>query len=117
MASAHGDHPAQPPTIIDEARMLWVSGVIHDRGFLRERGITVVIDLKADVDHGVPSLADNILYVYLPSHDGTLPNLDRLHAVVAMATSLTAVNLIREQRPGALYNVNFGHHLLDSRPS
>jgi protein-tyrosine phosphatase len=124
--------------------------MIHDWGFLRERGITVVIDLEADVDHGVPSLADNILYVYLPIHDGTLPNLDRLHAVVAMATSLvaaghrllahcgmglnllalvaglalvrmgmpaaTAVHLIRERRPGALFNENFVRHLLDHRP-
>lgn len=150
MEAAHGDYPAQPPTSIDEGGMLWVSGVIRDWGFLREQGITVVIDLEDDVDHGVPSIADNILYIYLPIHDGELPNLDRLHAVAALAASLlasghrvlahcgmglnrsalvaglalvrmgmqatAAVELIRERRPGALYNENFVRHLLDHVP-
>lgn len=140
-------YPAQPPTSIDSEGMLWVSGVIHDWKLLHEQGITVVIDLEADIDHGVPSRADHILYIYLPIHDGELPNLDRLHAVAGLAASLittghrvlahcgmglnrsalvaglalvrmgmspaTAVDLIRERRPGALYNEHFVRHLLD----
>ncbi|MFM8891245.1 MAG: dual specificity protein phosphatase family protein [Planctomycetia bacterium] len=141
------DYPAQPPVSIDAGGMLWVSGVIHDWSLLNAHGITVVIDLEADVDHGVPSRADHILYIYLPIHDGELPNLDRLHAVATLASSLitaghrvlahcgmglnrsalaaglvlvrmgmqpaTAVDLIRERRPGALYNEHFVRHLLE----
>jgi len=33
------------------------------------------------VDHGVPTTADEFLYIYLPIHDGGMPNLERLHAV------------------------------------
>ena len=149
MAAARGDYPAQPPTSIDDEGMLWVSGVIEDWSLVSESGITVVIDLEDEVDHGVPSVADNILYIYLPIHDGTLPNLDRLHAVATLAASLVAaghrvlahcgmglnrsalvagltlvrmgmpatraVDLIRERRPGALYNEEFVRHLLEHR--
>ena len=80
--------PSAAPTPIDDARTLWISGVIGDWQAVHDCGITVIIDLEAGVDHGVPARTDKILYVYLPIDDGRLPDLDRLHAVADLAASL-----------------------------
>jgi len=73
---------------IDDAGRLFLSGAIHDWSRVHALGITVVIDLEGDIDHGVPTAADQFLYIYLPIHDGNLPQLDRLHAVARMAAEL-----------------------------
>ncbi|MFO1077339.1 MAG: dual specificity protein phosphatase [Planctomycetota bacterium] len=75
-------------TQVDDAGCLFLSGTIEDWRPLHDRGITVVVDLEGDVDHGVPTAADEFLYIYLPIHDGDLPNLDRLHAVGRLAADL-----------------------------
>ncbi len=75
---------------LDDAGCLFLSGKIEDWKPVHERGITVVIDLEGDVDHGVPAVADAFLYVYLPIHDGAMPNLDRLHAVALLGSQLVA---------------------------
>jgi len=75
-------------TQVDDDGRLFLSGSIEDWAPVHERGITVVIDLEGDVDHGVPTAADAFLYVYLPIHDGDLPNLDRLHAVAELGARL-----------------------------
>jgi hypothetical protein len=75
-------------TQIDDAGRLFLSGSIEDWQPVHERGVTVVVDLEGDVDHGVPTAADAFLYVYLPIHDGDLPNLDRLHAVGRLGAEL-----------------------------
>jgi NAD(P)-dependent dehydrogenase (short-subunit alcohol dehydrogenase family) len=134
------------PTRIDEAGCVWVSGFVADWGELERLGISVIVDLEGDIDHGVPRKADNILYVYLPIHDAHLPNLARLHAVAALVAECAArgqrvlchcgaglnrsplvaglaliarghapeevVALIRDRRPGSLYNEEFVRHLL-----
>ena len=73
---------------IDDDGRLFISGVINDWKPVHKRSITVVIDLEGDIDHGVPTAADQFLYVYLPIHDGDLPQLDRLHAVSDMVATL-----------------------------
>lgn len=75
-------------TQVDEAGLLYISGVILDWRPVHDLDISVVIDLEDDLDHGVPTAADEFLYVYLPIHDAELPNLDRLHAVAESATYL-----------------------------
>ena len=75
---------------LDDAGRLFLSGSIEDWQPVHDQGITVVIDLEGDVDHGVPTAADQFLYVYLPIHDGDLPNLDRLHAVARLGAALVA---------------------------
>lgn len=77
-------------TQVDDAGRLFLSGSIDDWQAVHEKGISVVIDLEGDVDHGVPTAADEFLYVYLPIHDGDLPNLDRLHAVATLGADLRA---------------------------
>ncbi len=73
---------------IDDAGRLFLSGSIEDWKLVHDRGVTVVVDLEGDIDHGVPTAADAFLYVYLPIHDGDLPNLERLHAVGRLAAEL-----------------------------
>lgn len=75
-------------TQIDDAGRLFLSGSIEDWAPVHARGISVVVDLEGDVDHGVPTVADEFLYVYLPIHDGDLPNLERLHAVGRLGAEL-----------------------------
>ena len=77
-------------TQVDDDGRLFLSGSIEDWQRVHEKGITVVIDLEGDVDHGVPTAADEFLYVYLPIHDGALPNLERLHAVAQLGARLVA---------------------------
>jgi protein-tyrosine phosphatase len=77
-------------TEVDDAGRLFLSGSIEDWKPVHDLGITVVIDLDGDIDHGVPTAADAFLYVYLPIHDGDLPNIARLHAVARLGASLVA---------------------------
>jgi dual specificity protein phosphatase-like protein len=73
---------------MDDDGRLFLSAAIQDWKPILDRGIDVVIDLEGDVDHGVPTVADRFLYVYLPIGDGELPDLDRLHAVAKLGAEL-----------------------------
>ncbi len=67
---------------------LFLSAAIHDWKPILDHGINIVIDLEGGVDHGVPTEADQFLYIYLPILDGELPDLDRLHAVARLGAEL-----------------------------
>lgn len=73
---------------IDDDGRLYLSAAINDWKPILDRGIDTVIDLEGDIDHGVPTNVDHFLYIYLPIHDGQMPDLDRLHAVAKMCASL-----------------------------
>ncbi|HWP39285.1 MAG TPA: dual specificity protein phosphatase family protein [Tepidisphaeraceae bacterium] len=73
---------------LDDDGRLFLSAAIRDWAPIHQRGITTVIDLEGGVDHGVPELHDQFLYIYLPIHDGKMPDLDRLHAVAKLAAEL-----------------------------
>ena len=73
---------------MDDDGRLFLSAAIHDWLPVLDRGIDCVIDLEGGIDHGVPELTDKFLYVYLPIHDGELPDLDRAHAVAKLGAEL-----------------------------
>lgn len=73
---------------LDDASRLFLSAAIQDWAPIHERGINTVIDLEGDIDHGVPTVANQILYIYLPIHDKQMPDLDRLHAVARLGATL-----------------------------
>jgi hypothetical protein len=73
---------------MDDDGRLFLSAAIHDWRPILDRGIDTVIDLEGGIDHGVPELSDKFLYIYLPIHDGELPDLDRLHAVAKLGAEL-----------------------------
>jgi protein-tyrosine phosphatase len=78
------------PTQIDDQGCIWVSGFLADWTQVHERDITVVVDLEGDIDHGVPTTSDRMLYVYLPFHDAMLPNLERLQSVASLVAGMAA---------------------------
>jgi protein-tyrosine phosphatase len=73
---------------IDEGGCLYISPRIDDWQFLEEHEISVVIDLEGDLDAGVPTLPNHVLYLYYPIFDEDLPNLDKLHAVACLGATL-----------------------------
>lgn len=131
---------------LDESRSLFISPSIDDWGPIEEHGITVVIDLDGDLDIGIPTVPNHLLYIYFPIDDEELPDLAKLHALASLGASLIknghrvlshcgmglnrsalvagvilhklgmngedAVALLREKRPGALFNENFAKYLL-----
>ena len=73
---------------LDDAGCLFLSPKIEDWKYLDEHGITVVIDLEGEIDHGIPTVPNHILYVYFPIYDEDLPDLPKLHAVARMGAAL-----------------------------
>ncbi|MCI0695992.1 dual specificity protein phosphatase family protein [candidate division KSB1 bacterium] len=137
---------------IDDAQHLFISPEIDDWQPITERQISVIIDLDGDIDIGVPTVPNQLLYIYFPIRDGDLPDLHKLHALGQFGATLlqqgqkilshcglgcnrsalvagvilnylgmdgaSAVRLLREKRPGALFNEQFAAYLnsLDQNP-
>jgi len=136
---------------IDEERQLFISPSIDEWKLIEDRGITAVIDMDGDLDLGIPSIPNHMLYIYFPIFDEGLPNLNKLHAVARLVARLVtqgervlahcgmgfnrsalvaglaltylgmtgedAVALLREKRPGALFNENFASYLAGLPPN
>ena len=77
-------------TQVDDAGRLFISPVIHDWDAVSSRGIDTIIDLEGGLDIGVPTVPNQILYVYFPILDENLPNLEKLEAVAALGADLVA---------------------------
>ena len=75
---------------VDDESRLFISPAITDWDTLTCHGVDTVIDLDGDIDCGVPTLPDRCLYIYFPIFDEGLPNLDKLHALGNLGTSLVA---------------------------
>lgn len=137
---------------LDNAGCLYLSPKITDWKHLDDHRITVVIDLEGELDHGVPTIPNHILYVYFPIYDEDLPDTAKLIAVARLGSALVrsghrvlshcgmgfnrsalvaglilmdmgmsgreVVALLRQKRPGALFNEVFAQYLegLDGLP-
>ena len=73
---------------IDDDETLFISPAIDDWTSVFARRIGCVIDLDGEVDHGVPSIPNHMLYVYFPIFDEDLPDLARLDAVCSLGLRL-----------------------------
>jgi protein-tyrosine phosphatase len=73
---------------IDDKGCLFLSPRIDDWQYVDKHGISVVIDLEGDLDTGVPTLPNSVLYLYYPIFDEDLPDLAKLHAVARLGASL-----------------------------
>ena len=78
---------------VDDAGLLFVSPEIVDWRPLAERNIRLVIDLDGHIDQGIPTIPNQLMYVYFPFEDAALPDLVKLHALGRLAA-----DLIRQQR-------------------
>ncbi len=134
---------------IDAEGRLFISPAVDDWKAIEASGITVVIDLEGELDIGVPTVPDQVLYVYFPILDDGLPDLGKLHALARLGATLVrdgervlshcgmgfnrsalvaglvlvelgmegpdAVALLRERRPGALFNETFAGYVASRR--
>ncbi|HSK76980.1 MAG TPA: dual specificity protein phosphatase [Thermoanaerobaculia bacterium] len=73
---------------LDNAGCLYLSPKITDWKHLDDYEITVVIDLEGELDHGVPTIPNHILYIYFPIYDEDLPDMAKLLAVARLGASL-----------------------------
>jgi protein-tyrosine phosphatase len=135
---------------LDDRGQLFISPSIDDWKPIEDHGITAVIDLEGDLDLGIPSVPNHMLYVYFPVYDEDLPDLNKLHALAKLGAQLVgsgekvlahcgmgfnrsalvaglmltylgmkgadAVALLRQKRPGALFNENFAKYLAALTP-
>jgi protein-tyrosine phosphatase len=130
---------------LDKQGRLFLSPDIDDWQPIKKHKITTIIDLDADLDIGVPTIPNHILYVYFPIQDGKIPDEEKLHSVAGLGSTLIqnghrvlshcglglnrsalvagvilvnlgmrgkdAVTLLRQKRPGALFNPKFASYL------
>src|SRR5262245_27379553 len=73
---------------VDDSGALFISPALTDWLPLEERGIDTIIDLDGGLDHCIPTVPNQILYVYFPIFDEDLPNLSKLDAVADLGASL-----------------------------
>lgn len=73
---------------IDDAGRLFISPDIDDWQPLMDQGINVVFDLDGELDIGVPSLPNQLLYLYFPFEDKDLPDLQKLHELGRLGANL-----------------------------
>jgi protein-tyrosine phosphatase len=121
---------------LDDDSRLFLSPAIDDWQIIENHGITAVIDLDGDLDLGIPTVPNHMLYLYFPIYDEDLPDLAKRHAVAKLGARLVrngekvrsalmaglilsylgmtgeaAVKLLRKKRPGALFNDAFANYL------
>jgi len=77
---------------VDDAGALFISPAIPEWAPIQERGIDTVIDLDGELDHCIPNVPNQVLYIYFPIFDEELPNLHKLNAVADLATHLIRTN-------------------------
>lgn len=73
---------------IDKQGKLFISPDIDDWAPIRKRRITTIIDLDGDLDIGVPTVPNHLLYLYFPIRDGNLPDRKTLHAIGHLGAEL-----------------------------
>lgn len=73
---------------IDDVGRLYISPVVKDWSMIQQRGIDTVIDLEGGLDHGVPTIPNQFLYLYFPIYDEDLPNLVKLDAISRLGAQL-----------------------------
>ena len=73
---------------VDDSGTLFISPAVNEWEPLQERGIDTVIDLDGGLDHCIPTVPNQVLYVYFPIFDEDLPNLAKLNAVADLGAAL-----------------------------
>lgn len=75
-------------TPIDHEQRLFVSSRIDDWSAIEAHGITVVVDLEADVDAGIPQSDGTLLYLYYPFEDESVPDPTMIQPLAAFIAQL-----------------------------
>lgn len=73
---------------VDEEKRLFISPDIDDWSVLSTQDIAVIIDVDGNLDAGIPTIPNHILYIYFPFIDDDLPDLINLNALAVMGSEL-----------------------------
>ena len=73
---------------VDDLKRVFISPDVDDWRSIEKNNITAIIDLDGDLDIGVPSVPNHLVYVYFPILDGELPDLQKLHSVARLGANL-----------------------------
>ena len=73
---------------VDDESRLFISPAIHEWEPLQSFKIDTVIDLEGGLDHCIPTLPGECLYVYFPILDEQLPPIAKLHGIAKLGASL-----------------------------
>src|SRR5689334_19756601 len=73
---------------IDQEGKLFISPDVDDWGVVTTHEIHVVFDMDDDLDVGVPTIPDQLLYIYFPFEDRDLPDLRKLQNVGRLGAQL-----------------------------
>lgn len=74
--------------LLNENGNLFLSPDIDDWATIEALNISVIVDLDGDLDLGIPTLPNHMLYLYFPMYDEDLPDLHKLHAVALLGATL-----------------------------
>ena len=66
---------------VDDESRLFISPAIQEWAPLQSYKIDTVIDLEGGLDHCIPTMPGECLYVYFPILDEQLPPLAKLHGI------------------------------------
>jgi protein-tyrosine phosphatase len=73
---------------VDDECRLFISPAISDWAPLASLSIDTVIDLEGDLDHCIPTVPGQCLYIYFPILDEALPPRGKLHGIAKLGASL-----------------------------
>jgi protein-tyrosine phosphatase len=73
---------------VDDSGALFISPAVNDWAPLEKCGIDTVIDLDGGLDHCIPTVPNQVLYVYFPIFDEDLPDVSKLNAVADLGAAL-----------------------------
>jgi protein-tyrosine phosphatase len=77
---------------VDDDGLLFVSPEILDWRPLAERKVKLVVDLEGEIDCNIPTVPNNLIYVYFPFDDAHLPDLVKLHALGRLCADMIRTN-------------------------
>jgi protein-tyrosine phosphatase len=69
---------------------LFIGPDIDDWQPIHDYQIQVIFDLDSALDLGVPTLANQLIYIYFPFEDKELPDLGKLHQLAHLGASFIA---------------------------
>jgi len=73
---------------VDDESRLFISPAIHEWAPLQSYKIDTVIDLEGRLDHCIPTMPGECLYVYFPILDEQMPPLAKLQGIARLGASL-----------------------------
>ena len=73
---------------VDDESRLFISPAIHDWQPVAAFNVDTVIDLEGGLDHCIPTVPGQCLYIYFPILDESLPPIAKLQGIAKLGASL-----------------------------